>query len=121
VVAEKKESRGTRSHAQAKTPPKQPKEMIKKAVTTKEKVPAKIQEAVKQKSTLKSNESSPGNAKPKVVEKVKISKTNSAMSDVKSARSKASQAQSLLGKKRPHAEMMKKSVTSNKKGQEKSK
>jgi len=43
------------------------------------------------------------------------------MSDVKSARSKASQAQSLLGKKRPHAEMMKKSVTSNKKGQEKSK
>jgi len=95
--------------------------MIKKAVTTKEKVPAKIQEAVKQKSTLKSNESSPGNAKPKVVEKVKISKTNSAMSDVKSARSKASQAQSLLGKKRPHAEMMKKSVTSNKKGQEKSK
>jgi|TARA_B110000305_G_C19309462_1_gene573302 hypothetical protein len=121
VVAEKKELRGTRSHAQAKTPPKQPKEMIKKAVTTKEKVPAKIQEAVKQKSTLKSNESSPGNAKPKVVEKVKISKTNSAMSDVKSARSKASQAQSLLGKKRPHAEMMKKSVTSNKKGQEKSK
>ena len=122
MVAEKKELRGTRSHAQAKTPPKQPKEMIKKAVTTKEKVPAKIQEAVKQKSTLKSNESSPGNAKPKVVEKVKISKTNSAMSDVKSARSKASPAaQSLLGKKRPHAEMMKKSVTSNKKGQEKSK
>lgn len=121
MVVEKKELRGTRAHAQAKTPPKQPKEMIKKAVTTKEKVPAKIQEAVKQKSTLKSNKSSPGNAKPKVVEKVKISKTNSAMSDVKSARSKASQAQSLLGKKRPHAEMMKKSVTSNKKGQEKSK
>ena len=44
------------------------------------------------------------------------------MSDQKSARSKASnsksQAQSLLGKKRPHAEMMRKSVTSkeNKKG-----